>query len=102
MTVSVTFGNGTGINPIKAGWALGTLLGLWHLTWSALVAVGWAQAVIDFVFWMHFIKPVYVIEAFDPAVALVLVIVTSSVGFVIGAVLGLLWNWIHKWSRGQP
>ena len=96
MSVSVRFESPTRISPVKAGWVLGSVLGLWHLTWAALVALGWAQAAIDFVFWMHFIKPVYVIQPFDPAVALVLVVVTSALGFVAGAALGLLWNWIHR------
>jgi hypothetical protein len=96
MSVSVVFESKAGINPVKAGWVLGTALGLWHLTWSALVALGWAQAVIDFVFWMHFLKPIYVLQPFDPAIAFVLVLATSTLGFFIGAVFALLWNWLHK------
>jgi hypothetical protein len=43
---------------------LGAMLGSWHLLWSLLVALGVAQPLIDFLFWIHFIKPVYVIEPF--------------------------------------
>ncbi len=83
------------INPAKAGLTLGALLGAWHLCWSILVALGWAQPVLDFVFWMHFIKPVYVVGAFDPAIAAVLIAVTAVAGFVIGWLFALLWNWVH-------
>ncbi len=80
----------------KAGLALGIVMGGWHLCWSILVAVGWAQPLIDFVFWMHFIKPIYVIEPFALARAAILIGVTSGVGFVIGSVFALVWNTFHK------
>jgi hypothetical protein len=86
----------TAISPIKCGLVLGAVIGLWHLTWSLMVALGWAQRLIDFVFWMHFIKPIYGIDAFNPTTAIVLIAVTSAMGFVIGAVFGVVWNWFHN------
>jgi hypothetical protein len=53
------------INPLKAGVTFGALLGGYHLCWSLLVALGWAQTLIDFVFWMHHIQPVFVIRPFS-------------------------------------
>jgi hypothetical protein len=84
------------VNPGKAGLVFALLLGGWHAIWSILVAVGFAQWVIDFVFWMHFIKPVFAIEPFDLARMLVLLAVTSALGFVIGYTLAWLWNRMHK------
>jgi hypothetical protein len=84
------------INVGKAGLVLGALMGGWHLCWSALVAMQWAQPVIDFVFWMHFIKPIYVIEPFEIARAAILVVVTAGIGFLIGAVFALIWNAVHN------
>jgi hypothetical protein len=86
----------TKINPNRAGLALGAVVGLWHLSWSLLVALGWAQAFINFVLWMHFIKPIYVIDVFNIGTAVILIVVTSVIGYVIGGVFGLLWNAIHK------
>ena len=88
----------TMINPIKGGLVLGAVIGLWHLTWSILVASGWAQPVIDFVFWMHFIKPIYVIQPFNLGTATVLFVVTAVIGFVVGSVFAIVWNWFHKRS----
>jgi hypothetical protein len=88
----------TTINPVKSGLVLGAVIGLWHLTWALLVAFGWAQPFIDFVFWMHFIKPVYVVQPFHPATAAILIVVTAAIGFVIGSVFAVLWNWFHKRS----
>jgi len=84
------------INVGKAGLVVGTVYCGWHLCWSVLVAVRLAQPIIDFVFWMHFIKPIYVIEPFEIVRAAILVAVTSSIGFVIGSVFALIWNALHK------
>lgn len=84
------------ISLAKAGIVLGIVFGTWHLCWSILVAAGWAQPIIDFVFWMHFIKPVYVIEPFELARMIILVAVTTALGAAIGALFGLVWNLFHK------
>ncbi len=61
-----------------------------------LVALGWAQPVIDFIFWMHFIKPIYKIEPFEIGRAVILILVTAAVGFVFGFVFALVWNGLHS------
>jgi len=83
------------IRPNRVGLVLGMFLGGWHLAWSLLVAVGFAQPLIDFVFWIHFIKPVYVIEQFNIGTALLLVAVTSVIGYILGWGFGVLWNKFH-------
>jgi hypothetical protein len=84
------------VNAHKAGLVLGVLLGGWHLLWALLVAIGWAQPVIDFIFWIHFIKPIYVIGPFSAGVALLLVGVTAVLGYAFGHILGALWNRVHQ------
>jgi hypothetical protein len=84
------------INPNKAGFALAALMGAWHLTWSLLVALGLAQPLVDFLFWIHFIKPIYIIEPFGIGRAAILVAVTSGIGYVTGLVFALLWNRLHR------
>ena len=80
----------------KTGIVLGAVIGGWHVVWSMLVAIGWAQPVIDFVFWMHFIKPVYVIEPFEIGRAAILLIVTTVVGVLVGSIFASIWNALHK------
>jgi hypothetical protein len=84
------------INPNRVGLTIGALFGAWHLTWSLLVAFGLAQPLTDFLFWIHFIKPVYVIEPFEIVRALILIGVTAGIGYLIGLVFALVWNRLHR------
>jgi hypothetical protein len=84
------------INPNKVGLALGVLIGGWHFAWALLVAVGWAQWVLNFIFWIHFLKPPYTVVPFSAGVAAILILVTAAVGYTFGYIFGVLWNWIHR------
>lgn len=84
------------VSPFKLALVFGVFLALWHACWSALVYFGLAQALIDFVFWMHFIIPPYHVEAFEPRRAFVLVGVTFLIGLAAGAVIGIIWNLFHR------
>lgn len=83
-----------GIN--RTGLVLGLVLGAMHLLWVLLVAAGVAQAVMDFVFRLHFIRPVLVVEPFSLIPALALVLLTAAIGYCTGAVFALLWNRFHR------
>ena len=80
----------------KVGLVVAAVLAGWHLGWAILVAIGLAQPLIDFIFWIHFIRPVYVIEPFATVRAAILIIVTAGVGFLIGSAFALIWNAVHK------
>ena len=84
------------ISVFKTAIALGIVLGALHFCWSALVAIGQAQPVINFVFWMHFIRPAYVVESFELIRALVLLGVTASIGFLLGGLFAFMWNSLHR------
>jgi hypothetical protein len=84
------------VNAVRTGFAVGAVLGLWHLIWSVLVAVGAAQAVIGFVLWVHFIDVPVRIAPFSIGIAAMLVAVTSLVGFAIGYVFAVVWNRLHQ------
>ena len=83
------------IRPDRTALILAILLGSWHLVWALLVAAGWAQPLIDFIFWIHFVKPVYVIQKFNIGIALLLVGVTAAIGYVIGWIFAVFWNKLH-------
>lgn len=80
----------------KTGLAFGGLLGLWHLCWSFLVAFGLAQPLINFIFELHMIRPLYMIGTFSFSMAIGLIIVTSLIGYAFGYVFATIWNAVHK------
>ena len=86
------------INPLKAGVTFGALLGGYHVCWAILVALGWAQPLVDFVFWMHFIQPVFVVRPFNLATAATLIVFTSIAGFISALLFALLWNILHRYQ----
>jgi hypothetical protein len=84
------------INLHKAGLTFGALIGSWHLLWALMVTLGFAQPIINFVLWMHFIKPLYVISPFNIGTAIALVAITSLVGYAMGLIFAIIWNLLHR------
>lgn len=84
------------INPNRAGLILGVFLGLFHLLWAVLVATGIAQPMMDLIFKLHFLNNPFTLTEFDALLALGLVVLTFVVGYILGLVLALLWNSLHK------
>ena len=80
------------IHPHSIGLVFAVFLGVWHILWSLLVAVGAAQPVIDFIFRLHMITPPYKIAAFNLGTAAGLVLVTAGIGYVGGWAGGVIWN----------
>ncbi|MBI5654821.1 hypothetical protein HZC53_04185 [Candidatus Uhrbacteria bacterium] len=79
----------------KVGLSVGGFLGLFHLAWSFLVALGFAQALLDMVFNMHMIRPAFMVMPFSWIYSLALVVLTSIFGYVVGYVFSMVWNWVH-------
>ncbi len=83
-------------NPNKVGLVAGALLGGWHLLWVFLILLGWAQSILNFFFWAHMIRPVYIVKSFDPAAAITLVIITAMFGYILGLLAAVICNQLHR------
>ena len=82
----------THIDPNRLGVVAAVMLTAWHGVWLVLVATGQAQRVADFVLRMHQMKSEMVVEAFDPLMAVLLLVATALLGYVGGAAAAGLWN----------
>jgi len=83
-------------NKYLVGLVLGIIGGLWHVFWSLLVWVGWAQDFIDLIFRLHFIRPPYTIRSFDFGTAAMLVGVVFVIWYIFGVIAAMVWNLFHK------
>lgn len=83
------------MNKNKSGLVLGTIFGFWHLAWGGLVAIGAAQALIDFVYWVHFLNNPFIVQPFEIQRVVILIATTFVIGYVLGWVFAWLWNKIH-------
>ena len=82
------------IHPFKTGVSVGAVIGLWHLMWVSLVALGWAKPVMDFILRLHFLEFQYSLAPFSIGTAVALVTLTFGLGLLFGIVFALVWNWL--------
>ena len=83
------------LSTTTTGLVVGAVMGGMHLFWSLMVAAGWGQSIMNFIFWMYFIKPIDLIEPFELIRAISLVVTTSIIGFMLGWTAARLWNWLR-------
>ena len=80
----------------RAGLTLGALLGILHTAWSLAVGLGFGQSLVNFVYGIHFMLHPSVVLPFSLGNAVLLVLVTSAVGYVVGRLAAELWIRIGK------
>ncbi|MEK7130007.1 MAG: hypothetical protein AAB803_03220 [Patescibacteria group bacterium] len=84
------------LNERSTGLIVGAFVGLVHLLWAVLVATGYAQGWVDWIFALHFVENPIMVTEFAMDKAVMLVGVTAAVGFAGGYVFAWLWNTLGK------
>ena len=84
------------LNVGKVALSFGFFLGGWHLVWSILVALGWAQPLINFILGLHMLSVPVQVLPFNITTAGLLIIVTFAVGYMVGKIFATIWNSVHK------
>lgn len=82
-------------NPHMVGLYAGGVMAFVHGAWALMVMVGFAQPVLDWIFWLHFMTNPITVEMFALTRAVMLVAFTFAVGYVAGWVGTTLWNMMH-------
>lgn len=75
----------------------GLCLASLHFCWALLVALGWAQPLMNFIFKLHMLNPPFQVQPFNLPLAFGLV----SVTFFIGCFYGLIFYFIKAYFQNK-
>lgn len=79
-------------SPVKAALIGGFTLSALHACWILIVASGWAQPLLDFIFELHMLNSPFIVQPFSIVLSVELIVLT----FVIGAFYGIVFSFIRK------
>ncbi|EKD25034.1 MAG: hypothetical protein ACD_80C00130G0005 [uncultured bacterium (gcode 4)] len=82
------------LNRFKAGLVFGCFVSFIHLVWAVAIAITptGMQKFIDWIFWLHFLQPVYVITQATRGKGILLIIMTFVIWYIMGVVFACLRN----------
>ena len=84
------------MNKHKVGLVLGSFAALIHLGWSILIALGFADPLMDFIYKMHSLNNPFVVAPFDLTRSIELIVIAFIIAYVVGNIFAVLWNKFHK------
>lgn len=77
---------------IQTALTWGACLSSLHFCWVILVASGWAQPLLNFIFKLHMLNSPFQVQEFNPFLAIGLLVIT----FLIGCLYGALFYFVKK------
>lgn len=84
------------MSPFQLSMISGFSLASLHICWALLVAIGWAQPVIDFIFKLHMLSSPFKVQTFELPLALGLIGITFLIGCFYGIVFSVMKNACQK------
>ncbi len=84
------------LNSANVALVVGSTAAALHVVWALVVALGWAQGLLDFIFSLNFMSNPFIMQPFDLGKAILLIVVTFVVGYAVGWVFGWIWNTLAK------
>ncbi len=75
---------------------LGLFFALMHAVWMLMIFLGIAKWYLNWIFGLHLLTNPYGVLPFNFGTALMLIVVTFIVGYVMGWVFAIIWNRLHK------
>jgi hypothetical protein len=78
------------MNLLRTALIGGISLSSLHFFWVLLIASGFAQPLLDFVFKLHMLNSPFQVQAFNPLLALGLIGITFLFGCIYGAIFYLI------------
>ena len=73
------------MNLLQTSLIGGLCLASLHFCWVILVALGLAQSLLNFIFKLHMLNSPFIVQAFDPLLAIGLIGITFLIGCFYGA-----------------
>lgn len=75
---------------------LGLFVALMHAVWMLMIYFGVAQLYMNWIFGLHLISNPFIVLPFSFGSALMLIVFTFIVGYIMGLVFAWIWNRLHK------
>ena len=84
------------LNKNVIGLLTGLLIAGFHFLWLVIVAFGFGKIVLDWIYWLHFLNNPFQIAAFDIGRAVLPLLFTFIVGYILGWICTAAWNMYIK------
>ena len=84
------------LNKNLTGLIVGLFFAIVHAFWSLIVALGFAQLFLDWIYSLHFMNNPFEILNFDMITAVTLVGVTFVCGYLFGWIFSAVFNLLHR------